>query len=732
MGHFCTTELRHAHMDQSKYLSREAILANCSSDFIKFASGRLNHYFEKLDDQLFKLAERAYNNEAQNRYFETINNCRRHRDAMQKLFLRHLEDSFDAFLRQQPLPDARRLAEHDHKPLSLVDQDDLEENIAISTLCRKAEAQYAEPLYALNQRLSVLNSRGKLAEEDNPLTPAVLSEAIRKAIAITGMETRAKLLVLKIFDNDFMAALGACYEHINQLLISNGILPNLRYQITHVSDSSSPRAALHGTEAQHVSHEVPPQALTPEGTSEFNQSRMLAAIQQVMLLRRGQPTAHSHYQPTYTAQELVQQLDLMQSQSAPALEQSVVAIVPLINPQQLSEQIKARHPQQPERNLDEIDGDTIEIVGLLFAYMLNLETLPDSVKAVLSHLHTPFLKVALLDKKFFNHPQHPARQLLNGLVSAGERWVNPDPHAKQEVFPQIRHVVQRVLKEFNNDLRLFTELALDFNHFVRQLEHRSRLAEQRATQAVQGQERLLEIRQDVSQLLAQKIGNQALPKPVYDLLYEAWSNYLAFILLRHGQQSEDWHAATKVVDDLLWYIQAKPSTTERQRASSLFSELEHALKKGFDTVGFDAERAQQILSSIKMCQRVATENAASASPSEPHTPRIAHVAHAQPEPANEQEHDMLERLKHIDFGTWFELRDEQSGLRRVKLAWYNANTSHYMFVNQMGQQVAVHDGLSLARALLADRARIVQQEDRPFFEKALERILSQLRGRSRD
>lgn len=711
-------------MDTSKYLNREAILAACGSEFLKLASSRLKHYFAKLDDQLFKLAERAYSNDAQARYFETINSCRLHRDAMQQRFLRHLEESFDHFMRQQPLQDARRLAQEDDEPLSLLDKDDQEEKIALSTLCRKAEAQCAEAIYALNQRLSVLSQRGKLAEEDNPFAPAVLSEAMRKAIALTGLETRATLLVLKVFDNEFMSALGSSYDQLNQLLAGHGILPNLRYQITNVSSSASPRAWQHTETERSESRELPPQAHTPESLSEFNQGRLLEAIQQVMQLRRGQASSR----PAYSAQELVQQLDLMQHQGIHTLEQPVVAIIPLVSQQQLSQQLDRQRSAEPPRVVGDLDNNTIEIVGMLFAYMLNLETLPDSVKALLSHLHTPFLKVALLDKKFFKLPQHPARQLLNTLVAAGERWVSPDPQARQEALPYIRSTIQRVLKEFNNDVRLFTELNLEFNHLIRQLEHRARLAEQRATQAAQGQERLQEIRRDVSAELSARIGDQPLPKPLDDLLHEAWSHYLAYTLLRHGRDSADWQAAIKLVDDLLWFIQPKLQPEERQRASQRLPEIESALKQGLDTIGFDTARGQQVLSALKMSQRAATESAAPRKTQRGGAP----VRHGPPQPGNEQEREALDGLKHIDFGTWFELPWKDGTRRCLKLAWYNANTSHYMFVNQMGQQVSVLDGLELARYLLDGRARIVQQEERPFFEKALERILSQLRGHGHD
>ena len=42
----------------------------------------------------------------------------------------------------------------------------------------------------------------------------------------------------------------------------------------------------------------------------------------------------------------------------------------------------------------------IELVGMMFEYMLNDDEIPNVAKAELSRLHTPYLKVAIIDKPF--------------------------------------------------------------------------------------------------------------------------------------------------------------------------------------------------------------------------------------------------------------------------------------------------------------------------------------------
>ena len=87
-----------------------------------------------------------------------------------------------------------------------------------------------------------------------------------------------------------------------------------------------------------------------------------------------------------------------------------------------------------------------------------------------------------------------------------------------------------------------------------------------------------------------------------------------------------------------------------------------------------------------------------------------------------EEAQMVESLKMIEFGTWFEFE----GGKRLKVAWYNGRTSHYMLVDQMGKRVDMESGLALARKMIAGTAKIISGSSKPFFERALENIYHKL------
>merc|ERR1711916_9670 len=87
---------------------------------------------------------------------------------------------------------------------------------------------------------------------------------------------------------------------------------------------------------------------------------------------------------------------------------------------------------------------------------------------------------------------------------------------------------------------------------------------------------------------------------------------------------------------------------------------------------------------------------------------------AAAERMSDEEARLVESLKMIEFGTWFEFEHG----KRLKVAWYNSKTSHYMLVDQTGKKVGMKTGLELAREMLARKARVIIGSTKPFFERA--------------
>lgn len=710
-------------------LQKEAIQQASRELIMQWAKSQFSHFVDALEQRLFNLADNADNNDAQSRYFEARDELKQYQMVVENLFHKQLLKAFDKYHDNQlttsdfsaDLMRAQNPAEQEvlRDNMSLVDNSALEEKLAISTMSRKVSADCSESIYALNKRLAALRGGAKMNEQGNPVAPGVFAEALQSSIIDLNLDERAKLIFYKMFEASFMSNLNKLYPQLNQYCEQHGILPNLAYEIKkHPVEEAIEQ--LPEELKEQLSH-----------TSVSKQIQLFNAIQELQAhLNRGTTTPATGsgaggVLPTAAIVKTIQQLQ----------QTAGNVLAGLATPDAVTASNIAQRQQQAEAEVKKdagVDPGVIEIVGLLFGYMLNDKQLPDSVKALLCYLHTPFLKIALIDKDFFNHPEHPARQLLNSLVAAGERWVEPDGKHKNDVFLRIKSVVERLLKEFDNDVRLFSELAFEFNQYLRQHSRRIRLAEKRATQAAQGENKLKEIRLKVESYLKQKIGAIYLPPSIQTLLFEPWANFMAFNLLRFGSRSEQWREAAQAVDDILWYCQPRNVETDfhdRRRIQELQEALPPILQMGFDTVGYDAEQSQRLLKILKERQKVSAPKTG-APPQQPAPADIDQINIAAQSVAAAKQDPLIMKLKKMEFGTWFEFAADSASPYRVKLAWSNTNTLHFMFVNRMGQQVAVQTGTQLAEGLRAGSVRMISKlEQRPFFEKAMERVLEQMKQR---
>lgn len=675
---------------------RQQLLAGLRNALATWSAVHLKGFLDKLDRELLRLADHAGNNADQSRYWQTRAELVSHRGSIERRMSDRLRDAFQAFVDRRDTWAAESgsaALEASGAALQLMEDAHLERSLAIDTMSRRVAADCSEALYALHQRLSVLAAGQKVTEQGNPVAPRVFAETLDFGFADLAIDNRARLLIYKFYDLQLMQRLGKLYELLNHHLKSAGVLPNLQYTIERQS-SGGMREPTGSANA----------------ASQRRQYQLMALIQQLQVESGGQQAAGNAGFGVGAGAGMPQSLAVLAGlqRSGAAQLQAAGSIDALIAGGKASR-------RQLESQARDLDVPAVEIVGLLFECMLNEELLPDSVKALLSYLHTPFLKVAVSDRAFLNIPQHPARQLLNCLVAAGERWVEPDgkPDGKNrnEVFQQIRRVVQRVLSEFDDDAALFSELLTEFNSALYQYAQRIERAEQRAREIARGEDRLREGRQQVELFLQRRCAGVPLTAAARELLFGPWAHYQAFVWLRFGTDSAAWEEASDAVDALIHYLGPR-----RKRDEDLERVLLAGLRDGLEMVGYDQVKGDALLAALAQSRDDDTV-------AEP-------VPVVEPPPLEVDEDAELSALLALGFGTWF-VFDANLPRRqqRLKLAWYNDRTLRFMFVNRLGQQVMVKQGVELAQELRDGRTRLLDDlAGRPFFEKALERIVHQLKG----
>ncbi|MEO4047242.1 DUF1631 domain-containing protein [Pseudomonas sp. CAU 1711] len=744
--------------------------------------------FAQVDDTLFEFAEKAENNKLQSLFFDAMRELRKLRPQIERSYHQRIAQNFSDFL-EGKLKARDRRDEPATDELSLVQNEEYEESLQVTNMVSKVKARSARTLFALEQRLALLNNGQKLGEDLNPFGPQALADAFREALAPHPLPLRIKVILYMLFERHVMQGLDTLYEMLNQRLINAGILPNLKFTAQRAPSprTTSKPGAQSGAGAAATATTAPPtddagrrsaaapgapagqQATAPTlqvpadlGAPPPQDPNQLFGGLTALLgehrernqdapLLGGTPSIASlaprTATSTYSAGELLEALNRLQQQSASTLSQRLQGPQPVeelkVN---LQQQLETHSKLPGQQKLAEQEADVIDLVGMLFDFILDDDNLPDACKTALSHLHTPYLKVALQDKALFTQHQHPARRLLNAMAQAGVLYGGEGD--ERGLLAKMHWVVERVIHGFASDLQLFDNLLDEFNEFVATLKHKVELRERRAVEAAKGRDKLLGARQLAVDVIQRVLKDRQLPAVIHNFLELTWADVLVFTLLRHGPRSAEWQRAGEVAEQLAW--SAMPLDAEgRARLQGMRVALLDELRKGLELLGgYHEDGIRRLLQDIVACQHAVQAQqpqlAAQLKIQLPESPLGAMLGEdaALAEPVKRDEHALSPRaqalakeLQGLEFGTWFEFVQGEETLT-LKLSWFSPTTHNYMFVDHSGQRVAVKPIRQLASEMERGQARIVEPErTSPLMDRALHaiyRVLQRFTGRAQE
>ena len=732
----------------------------------------LANFFDRADDALFELADRAGSNLDQTAYFDAMRELRLRRKAMVVSILQYVSQAFNEIGKFQPQQGGRSLDDVDEDSLSLLDHSQLEQQVAVDNLINKLRNRYAEQIRLLSVRVGHLVPGVELKDAQMPLSPEVICGGVAEACGDLDIDIRAKLVVLKLFDRLLADTLGDFYKEANHTLISEGVMPDMKRAPTGMAPLRSGQRAPEerAPEDRQASSEASGQS-GPAGESPGMSQSQATFSELSELLRRGESASSTGGDPAgeryIDTDRLMARLTEAQSSSR---QWGDGAVVPL------NEQLQPilRSGDGESLSVGQVDNDVINLVSMLFDFILEDRQLHPVMKALIGRLQIPVLKVALSDKNFFNRGGHPVRKLLNELALSAIGWTEKMAGQRDPLRDKIESVVDRVLSEFTTNVSLFEELLKDFSHFMDLDRRRRELVEQRLRDAEEGRARQERASQAAESLVQKLTEHRDVPEPVAGLLSEAWTRYLQWVVLREGEDSRRWQEARNLTEQLVWSVDPRPVTdatrTDLLRAiPAIVDDLRKALQEiSWDPFATDAAIRDLELVHVDVFQRLVTApsrpeplsgteeglqdsdhaleplkeapvpaaegpitETSTSNNAEEHAAVVneAYVQSDNGEVAAPVSREWLQKAESLRVGSWIELARDENRVR-CKLAAFIKATGKYIFVNRSGAKVAEY----LLQELAADMesGRISMLDDGLIFDRALESIIDNLRSSRKD
>lgn len=713
----------------------------------------LGNMFEHVDDALFDLAEKAENNAAQMHYFDGMREVRKRRPAVERSYLAQLSRELTEFASQRRAPPAEAPAPLPGSiELSLVADNELEESLAITSMISKNEQRLARDLFAVNQRLAVICGGIKVDDATNPVGPAVLTHAFRQAMRELAADMRVKLIIYKLFDRYVLSGLEELYQEINTQLVGAGVLPQLRHEIARGQGSSATPGALPGAATQAAGADA-------DLASGEDSGNLLSTLHALFSARRGQPAGGSHLaapgpQAIPTANELLGALSVLQSQivsdgelphGGSDMSSADVAREVMQLKEHLLNQVGSLRGERPH-HVSSIDEDTIDLVSMLFEFILEDRNLPTEMQVLLARLQIPYLKAAILDRRLFAHRQHPARRLLDGMAELAKGW-SEESDKDHRLHEKVKSIVEQLLHDFDDDMGIFERLVTELQEFQDLTRRRAELAEQRVAESTRGREKLEQARRRAAREILDRINGRSLPPLIHGVLARAWANYLVLTLLRQGEGSTEFADGLRFVNELIASTQLGDDPGSRATLRQMLPGIERSLRSGLANVAFQESDVERLLGQLnayyrqKLGESPAAQTVAASEQTPPAIPdSIQSIVETSPESAGvapeeatieetidtlpPQVREQMDAVGALKPGTWIEFCPTGSTPERAKLSWISPMSGRYLFVNRRGLKVGDYAPQELAASFAAGSARVLASN--AFFDRAMDAIVGRL------
>ncbi len=730
------------------------IVAECRKLFQQEFTPILSRFFEKLDDELFEMSDKAVSSTIQELYFEAMRYLRRERENIERQYLQAVLNGYDEFWQSKvPRKSASTSAtslDLGEDDLTLVENETLETDLAVATLINKGNNLFHRDLYAVNKRFAKLLTRTEIGNEENPVAPYKLGKTFAEVLRPLTLELKVKLILFKLYEKYVVGELEVVYETLNDTLADKGVLPEIPRKIKKRSGNG---AATHSQGADSLSNEA--------GGAIPDQTTYVQAIQTMHTLLsawRGQvglPSLASMAQEpgvvVSETQELVGALSSLQDPEQVAkltdtLQQGEGASVKLVLAEHLSE------VHGGKRALSQVDEDIIDMIGMIFDFILEDRNLPAKLKAEIGRLQIPIIKTAILDKSFFSKKNHPARILLNQLAHAGISLSGDEELDQNPVYQRIHSIVERILNEFSQNVELFDDLLQEFSEFMEQESKRSERLEERTRQAIQSKEHLLLAKQEVADEIAWRLKDKNLSPRLTHFFSNTWKDVLLLSCLRKERDPDSWTAKLALTDTLFWTLTSPKDATERKRVIQRIPGVLRALRLELEEISLNPKQVALLFKELESTHQTLLQGdnhgtnpqlekemlAISSNLPDVDDLDITDLTDLQDmdleeeiiliseETVDADSDGFVIKAKAMEVGDWLELADSAGKTQRIKLSWISKVTGTRVFVNRRGMKVAEYTLNGLAAELRRGNAIIVDGAKVPLMDRALSSMMSAL------
>lgn len=707
---------------------------------------RVSDMLNSADSSLSTLAENAESEEVKCKYLNLMHILRSERSNIDKAFFIAINKKINSDEHSQD------------DELSLVDQDEMEEMVAVTTMYSNAMDNYGQEVNNLEARFEYLEMMSNKTLSKRSVDPRHICEAFQTALKQVDTTLDYKLLLFKLFDMEVSSRLGDMYKSLNQIFIDAGVMPEIAYKAKNLDSAKSadkPSKDDKGFKVREARYYDPQK----NKTSDFiprSQDEISYFISQFMngfttAKGEGIPESFSTVPSDKDNHNCYSRNDLMNALSK--LQNKLTKVKTKANVGKLdAEHIKraimadmgSSNGGAITKKVHLLDQRNIDFVGMMFTAITTDESISKVIKNLLMLLQIPVIKAAMLDEKLFTQEHHPARSTLDLISKAGKGVTEEKDH----VFIKLEQIVNGILREYDVDIASF-ERAVD------ELQRLITIEEEVAAENEKIEQ--LEIiighaRDVVLTEMRHLTTNKKVPKSVQPLVLKHWPTMMCNRYVNHGKESSEWLLSLMLLKLLMKCLQPINNKSQWQQLNANHEPLIEAVNDELYETQQDREEIDAQISALKQTFMKMLDDYGYKLVEEPKAEAPEQTSTAAPyveeeniDAANEElaenEHDeevarieeqariAREKISKLPSdlhpGAWFQIfNGDDKPVRRLKLSIVLTEVAKLIFVDCHGVKVIEKDAGDFARELENQQSKFIA--DHSTFEHALGTVIHKL------
>jgi len=727
----------------------KALLSQCRDLARSKLSRIVADALDKVENDLFAAAEASTSRTEQQILFEAMSQVKAHRGEISSSFDRYFIEIYD-----RRTAASRGLGVPTKEPslgeLTLVDDAAMEEDLVVNDLARKTRNRIdPEQLLGIRARFGHLLSNEQVEDDtSNPLCPEAVFEALKMACGKVPGAFAVKRSLLNAFQPYVAAGITTVYADVNQNLISHHVLPRIRHQVKRAADigvaGANPALAasqamnlaqlMGGTQGAAAAAAMTQSQLMSLGQLGQNPLAMSGALDLSALLAGVMNGGAARAQVTRMLADpsrYAMEATLTSTPASPALMTSLSALQSAAMPagggafdfmSALGDQVRAQS--------NPLDQLTIELVTMVFDYILDDKNVPETVKGEISRLQIVAVKAAILDRTFFARRQHPMRQLLDRIAEVAS---DPDIATEEgsRFILELRAMVDYIVHKFTDDLAIFTA-ALDTLEQMVAENRETRQQELAPTTSELERKEEAEIAHATALAEIKRRVTRRTPPFVREFLYQWWTKTLVDAYMKGREGDDSWTHRLGMVDALVWSV-SPLKTGEIQQLASLLPTLMRSLLRGMNAIEMPADVRHAFFNQL-MQAHTASINAAKAQAKSQGVPTAADIARVQeapvseplppeepPEPQPEADDYYVHTAMALERGAVIEFMDGAAAVR-AKLSWVSPKQTILLFTSSAGGARKLAPK-AFAELLRQQKARVIE-----VSEALMDRVVHAMMG----